>query len=146
VDDKDRKFTLDKTIFGVTGSLIVGFVLWGILSPESVAAVSGAAFAWSMEDMGWLLNTAMGVGLFVMLYVGYSKHGEIRLGKDHEMAEFSRFSCIAMMFGAGLCVGLLFCGPSEPLAYFIAPPPHTAAAQQETINGLQAAAGETPEI
>lgn len=146
VDDKDRKFTLDKTIFGVTGSLIVGFVLWGILSPESVAAVSGAAFAWSMENMGWLLNTAMGVGLFVMLYVAFSKYGKIRLGKDHEKPEFSRFSWIAMMFGAGLGVGLFFYGPSEPLAYFIDPPPHTAAAQQETINGLQAAAGETPEI
>src|SRR5690625_2612437 len=146
VDDKDRKFTLDKTIFGVTGTIIVGFVLWGILSPESVAAVSGAAFAWSMENMGWLLNTAMGVGLFVMLYVAFSKYGKIRLGKDQEKPEFSRFSWIAMMFGAGLGVGLFFYGPSEPLAYFIDPPPHTAAAQQETINGLQEAAGETPEI
>ncbi len=146
VDDKDRKFTVDKTIFGVTGTIIVGFVLWGILSPESVAAVSGAAFAWSMENMGWLLNTAMGVGLFVMLYVAFSKYGKIRLGKDQEKPEFSRFSWIAMMFGAGLGVGLFFYGPSEPLAYFIDPPPHTAAAQQETINGLQEAAGETPEI
>src|SRR5699024_10191847 len=103
-DDKYRKFTLDKTIFGVTGSLIVGFVLWGILSPESVAVVSGAAFACSMEIMGWLLNAAMGVGLFVMLYVAFSKYGKIRLGKDHEKPEFSRFSWIAMMFGAGLGV------------------------------------------
>src|SRR5699024_6291821 len=146
VDDKDRKFTLDKTIFGVTGSLIVGFVLWGILSPESVAAVSGAAFAWSMENMGWLLNTAMGVGLFVMLYVAFSKYGKIRLGKDHEKPEFSRFSWIAMMFGAGLGVGLFFYGPSEPLAHFISPPPHTMADQQEMINELQQSAGETPEV
>src|SRR5690625_6888999 len=41
IDDKDRKFGIDKTIFAVTGSLIVAFVLWGILSPDSVASVAG---------------------------------------------------------------------------------------------------------
>lgn len=146
IDDKDRKFTIDKTIFGITATLIVGFVLWGVISPESVASVSGVAFAWSMENMGWLLNTAMGVGLFVMLYVAFSKYGKIKLGKDHEKPEFSRFSWIAMMFGAGLGVGLFFYGPSEPLAYFVDPPPHTPAAQQETINSLQEAAGGDSEI
>lgn len=141
IDDQDRNFTVDKTIFSVTGSLIVAFVLWGIISPESVATVAGAAFAWSMENMGWLLNTAMGVGLFVMLYVAFSKYGKIKLGKDDEKPEFRRFSWIAMMFGAGLGVGLFFYGPSEPLAYFIDPPPATLAEQQETINTLTEGAG-----
>src|SRR5690625_7501978 len=51
-----------------------------------------------------------------------------------------------MMFGAGLGVGLFFYGPSEPLAHFISPPPHTMADQQEMINELQQSAGETPEV
>ncbi|GAA4118689.1 choline/carnitine/betaine transport [Enteractinococcus coprophilus] len=146
IDDKDRKFGIDKTIFAVTGTLIVGFVLWGILSPESVASVAGVSFAWAMNNMGWLLNLAMGVGIFVMLYVAFSKYGKIKLGKDHEKPEFSRFSWVAMMFGAGLGVGLFFYGPSEPLANFISPPPHTIAAQQEAINALQEGAAAESQI
>src|SRR5690625_5450934 len=69
--------------------------------------------------MGWLLNFSMGVGLFVMLYVAFGRYGKIRLGKDEEKPEFPRFSWIAMMFGAGLGVGLFFYGPSEPLSHFL---------------------------
>jgi len=146
VDDQDRKFGVDKTIFVITATLIVGFVLWGILSPASVSAVAGVAFSWALENMGWLLNLAMAVGLIVMLYVAFGKYGKIKLGKDDEKPEFSRFSWIAMMFGAGLGVGLFFYGPSEPLAHFISPPPHTMADQQAMINDLQQNAGETPEV
>jgi len=146
IDDQKRDFSVDKTIFAVTASLIVAFVVWGITNPESVGTVASAAFSWSMENMGWLLNFAMGVGLFVMLYVAFGRYGKIKLGKDDEKPEFSRFSWIAMMFGAGLGVGLFFYGPSEPLSHFLSPPPHTPAAQQETINALQQAAGQTPEI
>src|SRR5690625_5759937 len=97
VDDQDRKFGVDKTIFVITATLIVGFVLWGILSPASVSAVAGVAFSWALENMGWLLNLAMAVGLIVMLYVAFGKYGKIKLGKDDEKPEFSRFSWIAMM-------------------------------------------------
>src|SRR5699024_1031422 len=48
VDDQDRKFGVDKTIFAITATLIVGFVLWGILSPASVSAVAGVAFSWAL--------------------------------------------------------------------------------------------------
>lgn len=146
IDDQDRKFGVDKTIFAVVATFIIGFVLWGILSPASVGTVAGIAFNWSMENMGWLLNLAMGVGLFVMLYVAFGRYGKIKLGKDDEKPEFSRFSWVAMMFGAGLGVGLFFYGPSEPLSHFISPPPHTLADQQEAINSLQQSAGETPEV
>lgn len=146
IDDQDRKFGVDKTIFAVVATFIIGFVLWGILNPASVGTVAGIAFNWSMENMGWLLNLAMGVGLFVMLYVAFGRYGKIKLGKDDEKPEFSRFSWVAMMFGAGLGVGLFFYGPSEPLSHFISPPPHTLADQQEAINSLQQSAGETPEV
>src|SRR5699024_6948568 len=137
---------VDKTIFAITATLIVGFVLWGILNPAPVSAVAGVAFSWAMENTGWLLDLAMAVGLIVMLYVAFGKGGKSRLGSTDEKPEFSRFSWIAMMFGAGLGVGLFFYGPSEPLAHFISPPPHTMADQQEMINELQQSAGETPEV
>lgn len=65
------------------------------------------------------------MAIVVMAYAGFSKLGRIKLGTDDEEPEFSRFSWVAMMFGAGIGVGLFFYGPSEPLSYFISPPPHT---------------------
>lgn len=48
IDDQQRDFSVDKTIIAVTASLIVAFVVWGIVDPESVGTVASAAFDWAM--------------------------------------------------------------------------------------------------
>lgn len=126
VEEQKNEFRIDRLVFSVTAVIIVSFIVWGISSPESVANVSATAYAWAMDNVAWLLNLVMSLGLFVMLYIAFSRFGNIPLGKDSERPEFSRFSWIAMMFGAGIGVGIFFFGPSEPLAYFLSPPPHTA--------------------
>ncbi|WP_420097227.1 BCCT family transporter, partial [Brevibacterium sediminis] len=112
-------------VFGITAVLMVSFITWGIASPESVGSVSSTMFAWALEHFGWLLNTTMMLGVIVMAYLAFSRFGKIKLGKDDEKPEFSRFAWIAMMFGAGIGVGIFFFGPSEPLAYYLSPPPET---------------------
>lgn len=114
VEEQRNTFGIDKIVFSVTAIFIVAFIAWGISSPESVASVSSTAYAWAMNNVAWLLNLVMGLGLFVMLYLAFSRFGNIPLGKDDEKPEFSRFSWIAMMFGAGIGVGIFFFGPSEP--------------------------------
>src|SRR5699024_8138354 len=126
VEDQKNSFGIDKLVFSVTAITIVSFIIWGVSNPESVANVSASAYAWSMDNVAWLLNLVMSLGLFVMLFLAFSRFGAIPLGKDDEKPEFSRFSWVAMMFGAGIGVGIFFFGPSEPLAYFLSPPPHTA--------------------
>ena len=128
VEESRHRFGLDKLVFGITAVLIVAFVLWGVTNPGSVGEVSSTAFGWAMTNMGWLLNAAAIVSLGVMLYIGFSRFGRIRLGKDDEQPEFSRFSWVAMMFGAGIGVGIFFFGPSEPLSHYLSPPPHTVEA------------------
>ncbi len=128
VDEQRNRFGLDKVVFGITAVLIVTFVAWGVSNPESVSEVSTAAFGWSMTNAGWLLNITAIVALGTMLYIGFSRFGKIRLGRDDEEPEFSRFSWVAMMFGAGIGVGIFFFGPSEPLSHFLSPPPSTVEA------------------
>lgn len=111
VEEQRNTFGIDKIVFSVTAIFIVAFIAWGISSPESVASVSSTAYAWAMNNVAWLLNLVMGLGLFVMLYLAFSRFGNIPLGKDDEKPEFSRFSWIAMMFGAGIGVGIFFFGP-----------------------------------
>ena len=56
-----------------------------------------------------------------------SRYGRIPLGRDDEAPEFRTSSWIAMMFSAGMGIGLMFYGVAEPLAHFTSPPPGTAA-------------------
>ncbi len=129
VEDQRNTFHLDKVVFALTALLIVAFIAWGVVAPDSVGQVSSSMFSWAIRDLGWLLNLVMILGVSIMAYLACSRFGNIKLGKDDEEPEFSRFAWIAMMFGAGIGVGIFFFGPSEPLSYYLTPPPHTVAAQ-----------------
>ncbi|GAB3594995.1 Glycine betaine transporter BetP [Corynebacterium faecale] len=128
VDEQRNRFGLDRVVFFTTAVVIIAFIIWGVTNPGSVSSVSSTAYSWAMSNAAWLLNLVMSLGLFVMLFLAFSRFGNIPLGKDAEKPEFSRFSWIAMMFGAGIGVGIFFFGPSEPLAYFLSPPPNTVEA------------------
>jgi choline/carnitine/betaine transport len=129
VEEQRNRFGLNKVVFGITAALIVAFITWGVISPASVGTVSSAMFNWALKNLGWLLNLTMLLGVIVMAYLAFSRFGRIKLGKDDETPEFSRFAWVAMMFGAGIGVGIFFFGPSEPLSYFISPPPETVDAE-----------------
>lgn len=136
VEEQRYEFGVDKVVFGVAAALILAFIGWGIYSPESVSTTANAAFAWGMEHAGWLFNIVMFVCLVLVVVIAFTRMGEIRLGKDDEEPEFSRFSWIAMMFAAGIGVGIFFFGPSEPLEFFLNPPPLTnEAGTEEAMHG-----------
>ena len=131
VEELKYKFGLDKLVFGVNAVLIIAFVVWGITSPETVSSVSSAALSWGLKNFGWLFNITMVICVIVMLGIAMSRYGNIKLGKDDEEPEYSRFSWVAMMFAAGIGVGIYFFGPSEPLAFYHSPPPLTVEAHTE---------------
>lgn len=134
VDEQRRRYSLDWLIFTIAGLATAAFVVWGVLAPEQVAEVTGGLFDWTMTNAGWLFTVIASVILVFMLGLAVSRYGRIRLGKDDEKPEYSTFSWVAMLFAAGLGVGVFFFGPSEPLTFFISPPPHTAEA--ETVEAL----------
>ena len=141
IDEQRRRYSLDKVIFAIAGTLTVAFVIWGIADSGSVASVAQAAFDWSTMNVGWLFNLVALVILVAMLILAFSPYGKIPLGKDGEKAEFSTFAWVAMLFAAGIGIGVLFFGPSEPLTYFITPPPLTN--DPESIEALHGAMAQT---
>ena len=119
---------VDTIVFGVTAAIAIAFVLWGFLSTDSLSTASGAGLDWVVHNMGWLFSlVASGFVLFV-IWLAASKYGRIPLGRDDEEPEFKTVSWIAMMFSAGMGIGLMFYGVSEPLSHFVKPPPGTGAA------------------
>ena len=119
---------LDKAVFGVTAAIAVAFLVWGFVSTASMTKVSGVGLDWSMKNAGWLfVLTASGFVVFV-LWLAMGKFGNIPLGRDDETPEFSTVSWISMMFSAGMGIGLMFYGVSEPISHFATPPPGTGEA------------------
>ncbi|MDY5589266.1 MAG: BCCT family transporter [Arcanobacterium sp.] len=98
--------------------LVVGTIVWGLGAPKNFADVSGAAFAWVLNNLGWAFVLFSTVFVVFVIWVAVSKFGAIRLGAADEQPEFSNASWIAMMFAAGMGIGLMFYGASEPLAFY----------------------------
>jgi len=118
---------LDLVVFGVTAAIAVGFLVWGFLDTASLAAASGNALGWVMSNTGWLFTLMASAFVLFVLWIALGKFGNIPLGRDDEEPEFRTVSWIAMMFSAGMGIGLMFFGVSEPLSHLVSPPPGTGA-------------------
>ena len=81
---------------------------------------------WVVSNLGWLfIISATGFVLFAF-WLAFSRYGRIPLGADGEKPEFNTVSWIAMMFSAGMGIGLIFWGVTEPLTHFVNAPPGLA--------------------
>ncbi|WP_258142164.1 MULTISPECIES: BCCT family transporter [unclassified Arthrobacter] len=122
---RNRKLTLDKVTFGITGAIAVAFVVWGFVGRDSLSDTSKGALNWVMEYTGWLFMVLASLFVVFVLWLALGKFGNIPLGKDGEKPEFRTVSWVAMMFAAGMGIGLMFYGVAEPLYHYISPPPGT---------------------
>lgn len=123
---------IDPTVFGVTAALVVGFLIWGLAAPDNLSAVSAGILGWITGSLGWLfILSATGFVVFAVC-LALSKYGKIPLGKDGEKPEYRTISWIAMMFSAGMGIGLMFFGSYEPLYHFVEAPPGMSAGDVRT--------------
>ena len=125
---ENRHQPTDKVVFGVAAALTVAFIAWGVLGSASLSAVASAVLGGIITGGGWAFVLAASGFVVFALWLAMSRYGRIPLGRDDEAPEFRTSSWIAMMFSAGMGIGLMFYGVAEPLAHFTAPPPGTAVA------------------
>ena len=137
-----HKGTLDKIIFGVTATFAIAFVAWGLLSPKTMSSGSSTALGWVMDSMGWAFILFATCFVIFAIWLAASRYGNIPLGHDNEKPEFKTTSWIAMMFSAGMGIGLMFYGVAEPLTHFVTPPPRSGAGA-ESPEALQVAMATT---
>src|SRR3712207_381607 len=125
----DRHAAVDKVLFAVAAVMALGFVTWGFVSPTGLGSASGSALTWITGNLGWLFVLLASAFVLFVIWLAASKYGRIPLGRDDERPEFRTISWIAMMFSAGMGIGLMFFGVAEPLSHFVAPPPLTSEAE-----------------
>ncbi|ALJ19890.1 choline transporter [Microbacterium sp. No. 7] len=129
VEEVPRRFRTDGLVLGIALAFALGFIAWGVLAGDSLAATASTALNWVVDYLGFFFTSIATVILVFMLFVGFSRYGRIPLGRDDEAPEFSMFSWISMLFAAGMGIGLVFWGAAEPLTFFESPPPGTVEAQ-----------------
>ncbi|RYP87463.1 BCCT family transporter [Nocardioides guangzhouensis] len=123
-----EKSGVDKLVFGVTALIAIGFLVWGFVSTSSLASVSSDSLTLTMTNAGWLFVTTASAFVVFVIWLALGKFGNIPLGRDDEEPEFRTVSWVAMMFSAGMGIGLMFYGVSEPISHFATPPPGTGEA------------------
>ena len=105
------------------GSLIITgiLVIWSMVFSESFSAIAYSIFSWLSTYMGWLYLLIMTCLVVFCIVLAASHYGNVKLGPDNVEADYSYFSWFAMLFCAGMGVGLVFWGVAEPLSHFVAP-------------------------
>lgn len=114
--------SMHKPVFIPASVLIIGLIVFAVIySGTAKNAFSELNTAITSTVGWWYILVATGFVLFA-LYCGLSRFGTIRLGRDIEKPEFSFWAWLAMLFSAGMGIGLVFYGVAEPLTHYVDPP------------------------
>ena len=126
-------------VFPCSAGLLFLFVLFSASAPQSALMVFSQLQQSISHYFAWLYIGAMSFFLLFTLWLGLSRFGTIKLSSDDEEPEFRTSSWFAMLFSAGMGIGMLFFGVAEPMYHFLAPP--TGAA--ESLSAAKQAMGLT---
>ncbi|MFF8267894.1 BCCT family transporter [Streptomyces sp. NPDC016562] len=107
---------------------VLAVVAWAASAKGSFDTASSTALAWVLDNFAWLFVIAADLFLVMCVVLAVSRFGRIRLGRDDSEPEFTNLAWIAMMFSAGMGIGLMFFGVGEPLTHYLNPPPASGAA------------------
>ncbi|MFD7509649.1 BCCT family transporter [Streptomyces sp. NPDC059853] len=113
----------DATVITIGMIAVLGVVAWAAFGKDNFSSATDHALNWVLANFAWLFIIAGNVFLVTCLVIAFSRFGGIRLGRDDDEPEFSALSWVAMMFAAGMGIGLMFFGVGEPLLHFASPPP-----------------------
>lgn len=109
-------------VFRISVALLALLVLGGVFAPEAFGVLTARVQAFTLAKGGWLYLVIVFAVLAFMIYLAASKLGSLRIGGEDAEPEFSTRSWFAMLFSAGMGIGLVFWSAAEPLSHFNDPP------------------------
>ena len=131
-----KYFDIHPKVFYPSIVLIIGFIVLSIFGGEPVRLFFSEASQWITQSTGWLF--ILGVNFFIIfcLWLAFGQYGKVRIGGEGAKTEFSLFSWFSMLFSAGMGIGLLYFGVSEPIQHFLKPPMPQASTADLAIQAL----------
>ncbi len=113
---------INPPVFLISAGLTLIFVCFATLFTESAAELFGHVQSRITDSMGWFYILAVATFLIFVIYLGVSALGTIKLGPDHSEPDYTYLSWFAMLFSAGMGIGLMFFGVAEPVMHYLEPP------------------------
>ncbi|KAB3523323.1 BCCT family transporter [Corynebacterium zhongnanshanii] len=123
-------------VVGFTAVFTIAVSIWAYVSSSSFEHVVTAATGWLTGNLGWLYVGTVAIVLGFMVWIAVSSAGNIRLGPDHSRPQYSLFSWSAMLFAAGIGIGILFYSVAEPIAQYVNPPVGEGQSQEALQNAV----------
>ena len=105
-------------VFPMSATLILAFVIGALAAPEESSAWMSSLRDRILENADWFFIFVTNVAVLFAAALAFTPFGSIRIGGDDARPEFSTKSWIAMLFSAGVGIGMVFYGTAEPLAYY----------------------------
>ncbi len=123
LSQESHKLQINHVVFIVSAATILGVVAFAAVAPHLLLKAFSALQTAITTYCGWLYILAMTFFLGFVCWLALSPYGRVRLGDDNSKPQFSTFTWLAMLFSAGMGIGILFYGIAEPLMHFNAPVP-----------------------
>jgi choline/glycine/proline betaine transport protein len=120
--DSQGKTTILKPVFYPSIAVIFLLVAFAIVAPESAGEIFKSLKSFIAQKFGWLYMLSVGTFTLFVLFLALSPYGRFKLGPDHSKPAYTHISWFAMLFSAGMGIGLMFWGVAEPVMHYTAPP------------------------
>ena len=134
---------LHNPVFFISACLILVFVIGTLMFPAEAKSMLDSAKGWSIENFDWFFIWAANLFVLFCIALVFLPVGSIRLGGEDAVPEFSTISWFAMLFAAGMGIGLMFWSVAEPVAYYTDWYGTPLNAPPNTPEGARAAMGAT---
>ena len=119
---RSKNFVANKVVFFISLVLILLLIVIGVLYPDAMNERLNIFRVWSSSSFGWFFTLSVNVILIFCIYIAFSKYGKIRLGGPDARPVYSKASWFAMLFSAGMGIGIMFYSIGEPVTHFGSPP------------------------
>ena len=116
------RIQINPPVFFISSVLAVLFVLFAVIAPEAAGELFSNIQAWVTHSAGWFYVISVAGFLVFVVLLAISDYGRIKLGPDHSQPDYSYTSWFAMLFSAGMGIGLMFFGVAEPVMHYVSPP------------------------
>ena len=113
---------MNPRVFWGASAVIATLLATTLLMPGTADAAFKAAQDWAIDTFGWFYIASVAVFLVVVLTLGFGPAGKLKLGPDDAEPDFPYVSWLAMLFAAGMGIGLMYFAVAEPIQHYISPP------------------------
>jgi len=114
--------SLNKPVFFSSAAIILLITLLGAVIPDQIGEFFANVKSWLNSSLSWFYMLTVAAALIFCFYLMFSRYGDIKLGPDHSTPDYDYASWLAMLFSAGMGIGLLFFGVAEPVMHLVSPP------------------------